>query len=88
MHSAIFAAGAGVPIVLIAYQPKAVGTMAYFGSTDYVVAIEDISNQELTSLISKELSARGDLIPLIRSRYAEMHNRVLSINSYLTDILC
>ncbi len=47
MHSAIFAATQGVPVLAIGYQPKLQATMTLLGQADYSLPIERAADQDL-----------------------------------------
>lgn len=61
MHSNLFAAMAGVPVLALAYQPKTVGMMAELGLSEWVLPIEKVSVETLKRSFLR-LQARGNEI--------------------------
>lgn len=72
MHTGIFALSSGVPVVMIAYQPKAVGVMASFGLDDYCLDIAALSEESLTAVVSRALAERQTLAEHIAATYSAL----------------
>lgn len=68
MHSAVFALSNTVPIVLIAYQPKAFGVMEMFELDRYCCNIETVTRAELSTLALEVLDNREVIRPHIARR--------------------
>lgn len=83
MHTAIFAAGGGVPLILIAYQPKAIGTMQLLGLGDYVCRIQDLTRQRLGDLLASARKHQATLSLRIRQRYLDLNAELDLIREYL-----
>lgn len=72
MHSGILALTAGVPPVLIGYQPKTQGMMKMVGMSRYVLAIDAISADQLAARIEELLQDRHQLAHTIANRVSEL----------------
>lgn len=59
MHAAVFAAGAGVPAVGLAYDPKVQGAFDALGAGEWCVPLAQV--ERLGDLLSRALAARADL---------------------------
>lgn len=59
LHGLIFAAGQGVPVVGVAYDPKVSSFMDYM-DVELCVNIEDISREKLCELIDRAMSEGGN----------------------------
>lgn len=73
MHANIFALGAGVPTVAIAYEPKTQGIMEQLGLGEFVIGIYDLDAPRLVALLDRLVERAPALrdqlaatIPLIR----------------------
>lgn len=66
-HPAVFAVGAGVPVVCIAYQHKATGVMAAAGASDLVMQVDDVTPEALTALALKVFDDRDAIAERLRS---------------------
>lgn len=86
MHTAIFAASGGVPLILVAYQPKAVGTMHLLGLSEYVCNIHDLTGQRLAALIASAHEHRVNLTEGLRLRYLALNAELEQIRSYLRGL--
>ncbi len=86
MHTAIFAASGGVPLILVAYQPKAVGTMHHLGLGDYVCHIHDLTGQRLAALIASAHEHRESLTEGLQLRYLALNTELEQIRSYLRGL--
>jgi colanic acid/amylovoran biosynthesis protein len=74
MHTGIFALSQALPVVLIGYQPKAVGTMALFGLEQYCPDMASITGDELSALVRHMLEQRTALSQQITVRRAEVQD--------------
>lgn len=83
MHTAIFAASNGVPVILIGYQPKAFGVMEWLGLGEYCCDIETITAERLYGLARKAIENREEIGQHVRARYAEMQARLEGWTRYL-----
>lgn len=72
MHTGIFALTNGTPIVLIGYQPKALGMIAAFDLEAYHCAIESVTPEALNMLVDRALENRTWLRRQITQRLGEM----------------
>lgn len=72
MHTAIFALGLGVPIILIGYQPKALGVMEYFDLSQFCYEIEALEGEQLAADLSKLIENREEIRQAILQRYSEI----------------
>jgi colanic acid/amylovoran biosynthesis protein len=61
MHSNIFAIGAKVPTIAIAYQDKTVGIMEMIGMEDLVIHINNITENNLIDKFNKLVSSREEV---------------------------
>jgi colanic acid/amylovoran biosynthesis protein len=69
MHTAVFALSAGVPVVLIGYQPKSCGMMELFGLPEYCYDIDSMNSDQLFERIQTLLASRDALKESIETRY-------------------
>lgn len=60
-HPAVFAIGAGVPVVCVAYQHKAAGVMAAAGVGELVVGIDEVDADRLRHLLTSTWSRRHEV---------------------------
>lgn len=81
-HPAVFAIGAGVPVVCVAYQHKAAGVMQAAGVGDLVVDIADVDAAGLTALVARAWSTRSD----VAARLAESGPRLRAAANRTADI--
>ena len=58
LHSLIFAAGQGVPVVGVVYDPKVSGFLDYLGQKRYL-SLEDVTAQDLKALIDQALTQKA-----------------------------
>ena len=73
LHSLIFAAGQGVPVVGVVYDPKVSGFLDYLGQKRYL-SLEDVTAQDLKALIDQALTQKAadeTAIERLRSLAAE-----------------
>lgn len=75
LHTGILALSCYVPILLIGYQPKALGMMEQFGLGKYLIDIKDIDSMRITDLAHQILSRREELTSEIKERYMEMNKK-------------
>jgi len=66
-HPAVFALGAGVPVVCIAYQHKATGVMAAAGAADAVMQVDDVTPEALTALVVSVFDDRAAMAERLRA---------------------
>lgn len=59
MHSVIFAAAEGVPVLCIAYQPKALGVLKMIGMEDLCYRIEDMGPGDIVKGIDRITSGKA-----------------------------
>jgi len=76
MHTAIFAASSGVPVVLISYQPKAIGVMRMLEVSEYTSDIETLTPEQLYDLVSRALQNREELRAHLLARYDELRGQL------------
>ena len=70
MHAAVLALTAGVPVVLIGYQPKSCGMMNLFGLPEYCCDIHAIDTSLLFGLVSALLRKQVCLRPQVDRQVA------------------
>lgn len=83
MHTAIFAASGGVPVILIGYQPKAFGVMEELGIGEYCCDIEKIQVEDMYKLVCLLLENQERLRQHLIARYTEMQKRLEGWTRYL-----
>lgn len=83
MHTAIFAAGSGVPVVLIGYQPKALGVMDWLGLSEYVCDLQVLSAERLYQVATRALQNRREIRQHLLARYEELYAQVNGWTRYL-----
>jgi polysaccharide pyruvyl transferase WcaK-like protein len=66
-HPAVFAVGAGVPVVCIAYQHKATGVMDAAGASVQVMQVDDVTPEALTALALTVFDDRDAIAERLRS---------------------
>lgn len=66
MHANIFALGAGIPTVAIAYEPKTQGIMEQLGLGEFVIGIYDIDAPKLIALVDRLV----ERAPAVRNQLA------------------
>lgn len=85
MHSNIFATSMGLPTVAIAYEKKTNGIMETVGLEDYVVEINDITEEKLEEKLEKvmrnEKKIRKNLEQRIKEIRSEIQKKVENIIS-------
>jgi len=65
LHSAIFAASQGTPVLAIGYQPKLRAAMQLLGQAEYSLDMQDIGAVNLRALFGRLWLARGEIRPRI-----------------------
>ncbi|MGB0388505.1 MAG: polysaccharide pyruvyl transferase family protein [Ardenticatenaceae bacterium] len=85
MHTGIFALTKCVPVVLIAYQPKAFGVMKSFGLERFCSSIEEVRESELYDQLQEVLNHRSQLQKYISQRYADQGARLQGWARHLQD---
>ena len=85
MHTGVHALRAAVPVVLMAYQPKAAGMMEMFGLERYCFDIASVTEQELYSVVCEVLARRGELKSQIAERHRHVRERLADWAAYLED---
>jgi len=88
MHTGIFALAAGVPVLLIGYQPKACGMMTTLGLERYCCDIQDVNVSLLYDLACEILAAEAELRSVIRGRLADLRARGDEWLNCLQEVLC
>jgi colanic acid/amylovoran biosynthesis protein len=83
MHTAIFAASSGVPIVLIGYQSKAFGLMDMLGVSEYSCDIETLTAKQLFEVTSRALQNREEIRQHLIARYNELRAQLDGWTDYL-----
>lgn len=61
MHTAIFALGNNVPVVLIGYQPKSQGMLEFLSLAEYGLNIEEITQARLVALVENVINERSSI---------------------------
>lgn len=83
MHSGILALTAGVPTVLIGYQPKAQGMMEMVGLGRCVLAIDALSGDQLYARVEELLQNHDQLALTIPVRIQELRAQLDTLERYL-----
>lgn len=83
MHTAIFAASSGVPVVLIGYQPKALGVMDGLGIGEYNCDIDTLTTERLYELARRVLQNQEEIRQRLIARYGELHAQLDGWTRYL-----
>lgn len=83
MHTAVFALTELVPVVLVAYQPKALGLMEAFGLQQFASRIEDVTADRLHSQLHLALSQQAYLRAHIQDRMVNTHKQIQHWTQYL-----
>lgn len=83
MHSSILALTAGVPTVLIGYQPKAQGMMEMVGMSRYAVAIDALSADQLYTYVEELLQRREHFVLTIAERVHELREQLDRLDKFL-----
>lgn len=76
MHTAIFALSLGIPVILIAYQPKSIGVMEYFGLSEFCYDINSLTSEQLINAFSKLLEDQERLRQTIQEKYCEVKEQL------------
>ncbi len=87
LHSIIFAAVAGVPVVGLSYDPKVVNAMRQLGCEANVVTLDSLSTDRLSMLlqttydsrreIKRQLAARATRLKALAEKSAELASQLL-----------
>jgi polysaccharide pyruvyl transferase WcaK-like protein len=72
-HPAVFALGAGVPVVCVAYQHKATGVMAAAGAADAVMQVDDVTPEALVALATSVFDDRATMAERLRTVAPTLH---------------
>ena len=84
-HTGIFALSNIVPVVLIGYQPKALGVMEMFRLERYHCSIETVTEDELNSMVHEVLENSEEVRIHIAQRYSQIQARLRDWARYLED---
>lgn len=79
LHSVIFAAGAGVPVVALQYAPKVSGFMDMVGLADYGLAVECLGGGKLIDMIDKAWMNMPQIKDKLRNAKISYHDRHMQI---------
>lgn len=85
MHTGIFALSSSVPVVLIAYQPKALGVMEMFELEQYCCNIETVTENELSRLALEILDNKDQVRLRITRRLAAVQRSLEGWTRHLED---
>jgi polysaccharide pyruvyl transferase WcaK-like protein len=85
MHTAILSLISGVPVVLIGYQPKAQGMMAFFGFEPYVIPIEAATSERLSQVVLEMVERRAELRAVIVRKTRELAQRLVDWEENLLE---
>ncbi|HOT90402.1 MAG TPA: polysaccharide pyruvyl transferase family protein [Anaerolineae bacterium] len=86
-HSAIFAAKAYTPVICVAYEHKAVGFMQSVGLGEYVILVDQLSEDRLKTLVKKCLSESAVITDHLRITMPDLESKALLSSRVVTDIL-
>ncbi|MCL6444409.1 MAG: polysaccharide pyruvyl transferase family protein [Alicyclobacillus sp.] len=87
MHSNIFATGACVPTVAIAYESKTRGIMSMLGMDEFVVDIEHISGSVLIGKVLECYTRRAALAAHLKARINEVRAEITRCASFLEELV-
>jgi len=85
MHTGVFALSVAVPVVLVAYQPKAFGIMQMFELEQYCCSIEQVTEKELSKLVYEVLDNRQELSLHIAQHLALVQKQLLGWVRHLEE---
>lgn len=83
MHSNIFALGAGLPVLAIAYQPKTTGIMTMAGLGEFTIDIREVTADRLRELYQQMWPRRDELRQTVKRGVADLRQRA-SMNAKLS----
>ncbi|MFD2611098.1 polysaccharide pyruvyl transferase family protein [Paenibacillus gansuensis] len=86
MHSNIFATGAEVPTVAIAYEKKTNGIMQMLELNNYVVNIEDITPTNIVEMVHHCLRSRERLHEHLGRKIPQVQQLIRSKSAFLGEI--
>lgn len=88
MHTGVFALSAGVPVLLIGYQPKSCGMMVTFGLERYCCDIKDVNVDILYELACEILAHEEELRSHIVERLCDIQSHASTWVKYIREFLC
>lgn len=77
MHSNIFATTMGIPTVAIAYEKKTNGIMETVGLSDYIVEIDEITEEKLEKKIDESIKNNEEIRNNLNNRIAEIREEII-----------
>jgi len=84
-HTGVFVLSNTVPVVLIGYQPKALGVMEMFDLERYCCNIETVTEDELNRTVREVLDNKEEIRKHIAQRYTQIQERLQDWVGYLQD---
>jgi colanic acid/amylovoran biosynthesis protein len=87
MHAAILTLNSFTPVILIAYQPKATGTMAGLGLSPYCLEIEALTEEQLLKAATKVLEQTHDVRREIATGYEVFRAQLADWPHYLQEVM-
>ena len=76
LHAVVLAAAAGVPSVMLEYQPKCLDFMESIGRTDWCVRTDRVTGPEILERIEALSQARSDHVVEIVTAVGELRRRL------------
>ncbi len=86
MHAAILTLSSLTPVIMIAYQPKAVGTMANMGLSPFCFDISEVTGVQLTRAARTILEQKNDIQRQIADRYHAILSELDDWPRYLREV--
>lgn len=83
LHSNVFALGAGVPVVAIAYQYKTRGVMRMLGLESWVVDIEQVTGPQLRRLMERAVTDRAQVHRDIQGWLPDIVQQITQVGSMI-----
>jgi colanic acid/amylovoran biosynthesis protein len=87
MHANIFALGAQVPVLAIAYEPKTYGIMAELKLEDFVVDIRKITFEELRPRLDRLVADREKLKKVLASEVPRVMDKAAASGKIVAEFL-
>lgn len=83
MHTGIFSLTAGTPVILIGYQPKALGMMRFFNLERFVVEIDQVSTNSLLQAVDEMIQNLDMVRTQVREKAAMIFQQAAEWEKHL-----
>jgi len=83
MHTGILAFSCSKPVLMIGYQPKALGVMQSMGLSNYYLDIELVNKDDLYALTKELLDSKETIHNQVKKRYSESHIQLVEWLAFL-----